>query len=79
MKVWGGKGPPPNGGNEMTTRDFFNFGREIDRHIFREEMERMGPSRMNPEDWKPKPVDHPTFPNDDRRPNIGPPKMMRCG
>jgi hypothetical protein len=21
----------------------------------------------------------PTFPDDDRRPNVGPPKMMRCG
>jgi hypothetical protein len=30
-------------------------------------------------EWFTHPDESPTFPNDDRRPNIGPPKMMRCG
>lgn len=63
----------------MTSRDFNSFSKEIDRRMEREEMER-GYDRYA-SGWigtNTTPIP-PTFPNDERRPNVGPPKMMRCG
>lgn len=59
----------------MTTREFFGFMKEIDRRMEREEVEK----RKKEAETKKTETTWAEFPVDERRPFVGPPRMMRCG